>query len=168
MNANIPTSTSRNGKWATVLLAFAMSCFAWTASAKDGVPIKGSSVAQDIQVGPGPALGLLEIDGIGSGNSTHLGRITFTYTYELNLSDFSFHGSTHSIAANGDTLDTEFIGYSLPTGDPDVLASVQLHTITGGTGRFNGATGSYTVNGFYHLSTGVLTADSKGTVYKEK
>src|SRR5262245_16098211 len=137
MNTNIPTSTSRNGKWATVLLAFAISCFAWTASAKDEVPIKGSFVGQDTQVGPGSAPGLLEIDGIGSGNSTHLGRTTFTYTYEIDLSDFSFHGTTHTVAANGDTLDTEFTGYSLPTGDPDVLASVQIHTITGGTGRFN-------------------------------
>jgi hypothetical protein len=153
----------------TILLAFAMSCFAWTASAKDEVSFNGSSVGQDTEVGPGPAPGTLEIQGIGSGNSSHLGRTTFTYTYVIDLSDFSFHGTSHTVAANGDTFDAVFTGYSLPTDNPDVLAIVQFYTITGGTGRFDGATGSFTLNGFYSLSTHVFTANSKGTIaYKKK
>jgi len=87
----------------------------------------------------------------------------------IDLSDFSFRGTSHTVAANGDTFDAVFTGYSLPTDNPDVLAIVQFYTITGGTGRFDGATGSFTLNGFYSLSTHVFTANSKGTIaYKKK
>ena len=48
MKANNPTSNSRSSKWAAVLLAVAMSCFAWTATAKNEVSRKGTQTSEVI------------------------------------------------------------------------------------------------------------------------
>ena len=52
-------------------------------------------------------------------------------------------GTYEFTAANGDTLIADVTGQS-PT-PPGVLLSVETATITGGTGRFASATGSFTV-----------------------
>ena len=49
-------------------------------------------------------------------------------------------------------------GQSTPT-SPGVLSIVEVYTITGGTGRFAGATGTFTLESTLNLAT----EDSSGT-----
>jgi hypothetical protein len=60
------------------------------------------------------------------------------------------------VAANGDTIDTTFVASGLPS--DDFLIVTEVHTITGGTGRFAGAQGTMTA-----LRKHVLTPNSDGT-----
>src|SRR5436190_115488 len=109
MNAIIPISTSRNGQWATVLLAFAMSCLAWTASAKDEIPQKGTETSQIISSQTNDDDSVDTISMV-VGVASHLGRYaTVQYTHVLapvydpafNSLIVAFTYTRTSTAANG-------------------------------------------------------------------
>jgi hypothetical protein len=124
------------------LAALAVLAFAGTAVAQQQVPFRGSIQGAEIDevLGTTPQGGLqLLVDGSGTGNATHLGRFTATWEFMVP----SGIGSYHFIAANGDSIFTEVLAQAEPTGTPGVVKIVELHTITGGTGRFTGATGSF-------------------------
>jgi hypothetical protein len=78
---------------------------------------------------------------VGEGEATYLGRFTLTAEVVVNVSlpGGPAAGSWTLTAANGDQLFATFVAYGIdPThGHGDF-------TIVGGTGRFQGATGSYT------------------------
>jgi hypothetical protein len=78
---------------------------------------------------------------VGEGEATHLGRFTLTAeaVIDVSLPGGPAAGSWILTAANGDQLFMTFVAYGIdPThGHGDF-------TIVGGTGRFQGATGSYT------------------------
>lgn len=105
------------------------------------VPIKGSYITTNEILAPAPML-RQRITGIGE--SSHLGEGTFVAIATLNLTTpppFNLFGTATFYAANGDTFFTEFTGTSTPVGN-GVLSVVINHTITGGTGRFENATGN--------------------------
>ena len=56
-------------------------------------------------------------------------------------------------AANGDTLSADWTGAGFPTADPNVLLIVENATITGGTGRFANASGSFRVERLFSFIT---------------
>ena len=110
----------------------------------------------------------LFVDAIGSGHATHLGRFTVTYKFEVNLDTFFGIGSAHFIAANGDSIFTDIEGQgTVPTVD-GVSFIVETHTITGGTGRSDGATGSFTVERVINVFTGVTSGSFCGTIVIHK
>lgn len=80
-----------------------------------------------------------------AGVATHLGRFTVESPHTVNLIDMKATGKFTFNAANGDAVTADFYGQASTTGNPDVLAIVEHGTITGGTGRFAGATGTFTV-----------------------
>ena len=73
-------------------------------------------------------------------------------------------GLEHFIAANGDSLFTELIGQGYPTENPDVTLVVNAHSITGGTGRFAGATGGFISQRLVNQVTLKTTGWLKGTI----
>jgi hypothetical protein len=73
-------------------------------------------------------------------------------------------GSAHFIAANGDSIFTEIIGQGNPIEGSDFSFIVETNTITGGTGRFAGATGSFTVERLLNRVTGVTSGSFEGTI----
>ena len=73
-------------------------------------------------------------------------------------------GSYQFIAANGDTLTATFVGQATPTSTPSVLYIVETATITGGTGRFAGATGSFITERLFDTITGLTTGSFKGSI----
>jgi hypothetical protein len=81
----------------------------------------------------------------GTGIATHLGLFTVTIPHCLTKATKSTIGSYYFTAANGDTLSANFSGQASLTSTPGVLFEVENATITGGTGRFAGATGGFTV-----------------------
>ena len=109
------------------------------AAAQKQVPFKGIFLGNDT-VTP-PATIATAATGIG----THLGRFSFTQevTVGANATDA---GSARWRAANGDSLETKVAGFAEPSDNPDYLKVTERHTITGGTGRFSGAQGSFTVD----------------------
>jgi hypothetical protein len=72
-------------------------------------------------------------------------------------------GFYYFVAANGDTLTAEFDGVSTPVA-PGFLYIVETATITGGTGRFAGATGSFTVERLYDTLAGTTVGSFEGTI----
>ena len=71
--------------------------------------------------------------------------VTVTAEFEVNFLTLAGSGSAQFIAANGDSVSTDVMGQTNPTENPEVLSVVETFTITGGTGRFAGATGGFTV-----------------------
>ena len=99
----------------------------------------------------------------GTGNATHLGRFAVEIPHLVNMVARTGTGSYEFTAANGDTLTASFTGQSSLTA-PGVLSSVETATITGGTGRFAGATGSFTVERLFNQVTGLTTGSFEGTI----
>ena len=73
-------------------------------------------------------------------------------------------GSSVFTAANGDSLFTDIIGLATPTENADVVSIVEVHTITGGTGRFAGATGGFIRTYVLNLVTGLTSGSFDGTI----
>jgi hypothetical protein len=97
----------------------------------------------------------------GSGNATHLGRLTWVAM--LVASPVEAAGTFQFTAANGDMLFADFTGQSSPTATPGVLYIEETATITGGTGRFAGATGSF-INKFLEDSANRTSGSFNGTI----
>jgi len=87
-----------------------------------------------------------------TGTGTHLGQFSLIREITGNLVNFSLTGSAQWIAANGDSIYTTIVGQAelsdMPAG---FLKVTEIHTITGGTGRFSGTQGSFTVELFHKL-----------------
>src|SRR4030095_3877283 len=99
----------------------------------------------------------------GTGNATHLGRFTVEIPHVVNATNRTSTGTFEFTAANGDTLTAGFTGQANPTA-PGVLSVAETATITGGTGRFADATGSFTVERVFYQLTGVTTGSLEGTI----
>jgi hypothetical protein len=124
---------------AAVLAAFT---FVGTATAgKPLVPFKGQSSGVATTVGFDPELGVVSVHGEGQGEATHLGRFTLTADVSIYVltPNFLVIGNWTYVAANGDKLFAHGIG----SAGADPLQGVGSFTITGGTGRFKGASGSF-------------------------
>jgi len=92
----------------------------------------------------------------GHGQATHLGESMFVAEAWLTPTapppaPVPFTGIATFTAANGDQFTTQFTGLSTPTG-PGTSRGDITHTITGGTGRFEHATG--TLTGVAHVTVG--------------
>ena len=128
------------------------------------VPFSGSLQAQESSVFQGPPPGTLLVDGTGGGIATHFGRFTLTWKFTVNLADGTGSGPVHFNAANGDDIFTTAAGVSEPTSTPGVFHIVEIHTITGGTGRFANAKGSFIVDRLTDLNTGLTSGSFHGTI----
>jgi hypothetical protein len=104
------------------------------------------------------------VTGTGSGNATQLGLYTVSYEYQVNAPTGSGSGFIQFVAANGDTIFAAVTGQSSPTGTPGVIKIVEQHTITGGTGRFVGATGNFTVERVLNQATGASSGTINGNI----
>ena len=119
---------------------FLTAALAGSAAAEKEVPFRGSIQGVEIADVQFPKL---FVDGSGSGKATHLGCFNVAYDVVVDFPTHTTFGSSVFTAANGDSLFTDIIGLATPTENADVVSIVEVHTITGGTGRFAGATGSF-------------------------
>ena len=106
------------------------------------VPIKGTYTTTNERLSNPP---MLQQRITGLGQSSHLGEGKFIAVSTLNLTTpppFNLGGTASFYAANGDIFTTSFAGTASPNTDGTLNVSM-LHTITGGTGRFEHATGSF-------------------------
>ena len=147
---------------AAMLLTAAL---AVAAAAQQQVPFKGSLQGHetDTPVG-GPPPTAVNADGSATGIAIHVGQFSFSYQLTVTLADGTATGSAQLIAANGDSVFTTVAGSSEPTATPGVFSITEVDTITGGTGRFAGAQGSFTVERLVNLATGLTSGSFHGTI----
>jgi hypothetical protein len=130
------------------------------------VPFKGR-LGGDVTITPlVPPFVSVNID--GSGKATRLGRFTVKIPHVVNRANSTAVGSYEFTAADGDTLTADFTGQAMPTATPGVLAIVETATITGGTGRFARATGSFTVYRLFDTAAGETTGYFEGAISRPK
>jgi hypothetical protein len=98
------------------------------------------------------------------GNATQLGQFTLAIPHTVDLRTMTATGSYQFTAANGDRLMAMFKGQGKKTPTPGVIAIVETATITGGTGRFTGATGGFTCQRLFNRVTGRTTGSFQGTI----
>ena len=131
-----------------------------TQRAAQPVPFHGKYTTVSTVLAPPP---MLQQEITGSGQAAHLGQSTFTASSTVNMAGappFAMSGTAEFEAANGDELWASFTGTVTPNGQGanDVVIA---YTVTGGTGRFADASGSFT--GFTvavpGLQDGELTLD---------
>ena len=99
------------------------------------LPFRGSYTSV-IEVPPPSAVGSVE------GNATDLGRFTGTVTAEVTGNTAT--GKFTFTAANGDQLSGTFLGEGVFM-PPNTVTRTERATIENGTGRFAGATGTFTM-----------------------
>ncbi len=100
----------------------------------------------------------------GTGQAAHLGRYTFTFPHVVDSSTRLATGTYTFRAANGAKLTADVIGRAVPVGTTGVLHITEQATITGGTGRFARATGSFTIERDYDTVAGTTTGSFDGTI----
>jgi hypothetical protein len=131
-------------------------------TAQKQVLFKGAIQAHDSDTFLSPTTVLVTTSGTGIG--TLLGQFTFTLENTVDLAAGTETGSAHFIAANGDTLDAAIVGSGEPTDTPDIISITEINTITGGTGRFAGAQGSFTVERLANVVTFFTAGSFHGTI----
>jgi hypothetical protein len=109
---------------------------------------------------------------VSSGHFSHLGKVSGSADFQFALvgpSGFSFTGTGTTVAANGDKLFTTVSATNGTLGPP--ITSTSTNTITGGTGRFADASGTYSgtavstsVSIIGSTETVTSTVRSKGTI----
>jgi len=150
MNAHMKTIT-RTTIYLSAAALILTTGLALPVAAQNLVPFKGTLQGSDTD-------GVLNFPVIpvtttGAGTGTHLGEFSFTQQSDINVVNGTAAGSTHWIAANGDSIDTTFTALGGPTDAPPVCGGLgevffrvtEIHTIVGGTGRFAGAQGNVRV-----------------------
>jgi hypothetical protein len=105
------------------------------------VPFKGTWTGVTVSADP-TNFPVVAVVSDGEGQLTHLGRYFMTSPHTSNVFTGETLGDQIFTAANGDQLTAYCEGF--PAFQPDGTVSGALDCeITGGTGRFAGATGSY-------------------------
>ena len=87
----------------------------------------------------------LRVTGKDTGEATHLGHFTAIYEDVVYIPATTGTGTLTFTAANGDELFTTYEGGQTEFVPPNVSTITLVATITGGTGRFAAATGTFTI-----------------------
>jgi hypothetical protein len=124
----------------------------------DGRPLKGH--ADEVIISAEQVGDELLVTATGQGQATHWGQFTRLAHVVINLVDGSVKGTVVFTAANGDQLFAEVDG--VPAGSPSAVGGT--YTFTGGTGRFNDASGTAEFTGVI-ASDGIhITVEFEGTI----
>ena len=102
-----------------------------------------------------------QVTGQATGQATHLGKFAVQFPHIVNFDTSTGVGTYTFTAANGDTLTADFTGEAQPG---PITSIVEDAVITGGTGRFAGATGSFTVRRLLDRGAGTTTGSFTGTL----
>jgi len=126
---------------------------------KPNVPFRASLITQET-LGFNPAAcptTFLQGTTVARGNATHMGSVTLRSTDCVVQAggQFTFtDGQLVLTAANGDQVIATYSGMLLPSAELPVYTLTGSYTVIGGTGRFEGATGSGTLQGSSNIVTG--------------
>ena len=125
------------------------------------LPFKGTIQSTETYVTVSP---MMSVTASGSGDATQIGQFTINYELEVNLLDLSGTGSVYFAGINGDSIHADAIAQAVPNRTPDMFNVVEIYTITGGTGRFTGASGTITLNRLISITTGAAVSNFEGYI----
>ena len=152
----------RNIAAGLALAALVVLGLAGPVAAGDQVPFKGSLDGVATVTPRTPPFVFVNIE--GEGHATQLGHFEVSIPHVTNRSNGTAVGSYVFTAANGDTLTADFTSQVTPTDVPGVVSVAVTATITGGTGRFDGATGSFVGERVVDTVHGTVTESFNGTI----
>lgn len=146
---------------ASLIAAAMVLCLAGPASASDQVPFRGtmSGTAVATPLSPPIVSVLLET----SGTASHLGRFTLVAPHTVNQATQTASGTYTLTAADGSTLSATLSGTATMVA-PGVLSIAETGTITGGTGRFADATGTFATSRIFDRTTGETHGSFHGRI----
>lgn len=126
------------------------------------VPLRGTLTASETGAYD-PATARVRIRLEGTGTATHLGRYTLVSEIVLEPIFATADGTMTLTAADGSTLVASFtgVGIRLPN---DIADITEVATITGGTGRFAGVSGQFTLVRRLDQSTGISSGTMDGMI----
>jgi hypothetical protein len=135
--------TKRNSTAAALALTvLALLVLAGPVLAEDQLQIKGQETGA---VFPGAFQFPFHYESLAAtGNASHLGRYTLTGNFAVDVRVGMSTGVFTLSTPGGDELFLTEAGHGVAMGD--FIHKVSVYTITGGTGRFEGATGSITTS----------------------
>lgn len=125
--------------------------------------IKGACDGKETDTLDGPRL---LVNGSGVGTALNIGRFTYTWKVTVDLVTGLSTGGEFALTAvaGGDTLTGAFVGSGQPTDTTNVAQIVELISITGGTGRFKGATGRLTMKRLLDQALGLTSGTLTGAI----
>jgi hypothetical protein len=144
--------TSRFGLSGRLAAAAALSMLLTTSAAfaqAKTVGVRGSFDGHGVGVIQG---GTLHASGGGAGTASRIGRFSYVLNATVNMGNASSTGVFVLVFSNGDVIHGSFAGQGGPPNATDGRI-VETLTILGGTGRFEGATGSLTLDRILDEST---------------
>ena len=100
----------------------------------------------------------------GSGEAPQIGRFALSYRLEWNFLDLSTTETAYFVTPNGDSLQAKAIGQAIEDRTPGMYNVMEIYTITGGTGRFAGASGTFTLKRLVSLTAGITTSTFEGYI----
>ena len=128
-------------------------------AANGELPFHGSLEASEADTLSFP---FLTVSLSGTGQATHLGRFTATFDLQVDVRTSMSRGSFTLIAANGARVFGTLSGRA--TGVGGIASIVETAIITGGTGRFADAAGSFTIERVLDQATGISSGSFDGTI----
>jgi hypothetical protein len=130
-------------------------------AAKELVPFRGemSGTATVTPIAPPVVSVLLETSGV----ATQLGRFTLVAPHTVNQATLTATGTYTLTAADGSTLTATLSG-SATLVAPGQLSIAETGIITGGTGRFEGATGTFSTQRTFFPGTGQTHGSFEGWI----
>jgi hypothetical protein len=87
-----------------------------------------------------------------------------SYRARLDIPTLSASTSATLVAADGSNLLGDGNGQGTVITPPLIVSIVETYTITGGTGRFEGASGSFTVERVLNRATGISSGTISGII----
>ena len=108
---------------------------------------------------------MLSVTASGSGVANELGQFTARYAAEVNLLDLSWSESTEFVGVNGDSIQMKGAGQATASRTPTMFNLIEIYTITGGTGRFTGASGTITLHRLFSIATGAASDTFEGYIF---
>ena len=150
-------------KLVAVAVAVAVGAFAAPATAADQIRVKGHD-AGTFSLAPEGSPGIYLATDVSSGVASHLGHYDFLAheTYDANqnvVTQATFTISTNHGMLYGSYTATLGVGAA-----PTILTYHAPGFITGGTGRYAGATGTIVFDGFGDLTTSALVDHFTATI----
>jgi hypothetical protein len=141
---------------------------AWNGSA---LPFQGSFTGQTsgtVNCPPTCPPTTLTVRGTEEGTASHLGRFTAAVEEVVNIATAMSTGTIEFTAANGDRLLATTVGGEVGFTPPNISHIEETATITGGTGRFTGASGTFTIRFTqtidFATGTATLTGSFEGSI----